>query len=145
MKDFDQYIENSIAKEDIPMPKHFHAHVENTLSDLPEVTAMPARRRMPRFLNSAAFFFFTFFMLLPNVSPVYASAASQIPVIGTLVEVFTIRDYDYRDQNHELLAEVPVVSGPGGGAGLRALLQHRGGAGPAADHRLCGDPSDGIL
>ena len=33
MKDFDQYIENSIAKEDIPMPKHFHAQVENTLSD----------------------------------------------------------------------------------------------------------------
>ena len=117
MTKFDQYIHESISKEDIPMPKHFHAQVENTLSDLPEVTAMPARRRMPRFLTSAACFFFTFFMLLPNVSPVYASAASQIPVIGTLVEVFTIRDYDYRDQNHELLAEVPAVSVPGGGAG----------------------------
>lgn len=117
MKDFDQYIQNLITKEDIPMPKNFHSKVENTLADLPEITAMPARRRMPRFLTSAACFFFTFFMLLPNMSPVYASAASQIPVIGSLVEVFTIRDYDYRDETHELLAEVPAVSVPGGGEG----------------------------
>lgn len=117
MTKFDQYIHESISKEDIPMPKNFHTRIDQTLSDLPEIMAMPARRRIPRFLTSAACFFFTFFMLLPNVSPVYASAASQIPVIGTLVEVFTIRDYDYRDQNHELLAEVPAVSVPGGGAG----------------------------
>lgn len=117
MKDFDQYIQNLITKEDIPMPKNFHSKVENTLADLPEITAMPTRRRMPRFLTSAACFFFTFFMLLPNMSPVYASAASQIPVIGSLVEVFTIRDYDHQDETHELLAEVPAVSVPGGGAG----------------------------
>ena len=117
MKEFDQYIRDTASREELPMPKNFHDRVENTLSGLPEITAMPSRRRMPRFLTSAACFFFTFFMLLPNVSPVYASAASRIPVIGALVEVFTIRDYDYRDASHELLAEVPAVSVPGGGAG----------------------------
>lgn len=121
MTKFDQYIHESISKEDIPMPKNFHTRIDQTLSDLPEIMAMPVRYRIPRFLTSAACFFFTFFMLLPNISPVYAKAASQIPVVGTLVEVFTIRDYDYRDENHELLAEVPAVSVPGGGEGEQKL------------------------
>ena len=121
MTKFDQFIRESVSREDIPMPEDFHARVDQTLSDLPEIVFMPARRRMPRLLTSAACFFFTFFMLLPNVSPVYAKAASQIPVLGSLVEVFTIRDYDYRDETKELLAEVPAVSVPGDGAGQQRI------------------------
>lgn len=121
MTKFDQFIRESVSRKDIPMPQDFQARVDRTLAELPEVLPLPARRRMPRFLTGAACFFLAFFLLLPNVSPAYAKAASQIPLVGALVEVFTLRDYDYQDKTHELQAQIPAVSVPGGGAGQEQI------------------------
>lgn len=115
MNRFDDYIHTSISQEDIPMPKNFHDRTNQTLENLPIRMATTRRRILPRLVSAAACFFFAFFLLLPNVSPAYAKAASQVPIIGALVEVFTIREYEFADEGHELDAEIPAVSLPGGG------------------------------
>ncbi len=46
-----------------------------------------------------------------NASPTVAKAMSNIPVIGSLVELVTIRDFSYADEKHEVEVKVPQVEG----------------------------------
>ena len=52
-----------------------------------------------------------FLVVLPNCSTVYAKALEEIPVIGNIVEVVTIRNYFYSDRNHEMDIDVPKIEG----------------------------------
>lgn len=83
-------------------PKH--------LADLPEKKAKPASVRvLPKAAAAAACFIFIVFFLFPNISVTYAHALEQLPVIGDLVRVVTIRNYFYADEYHELDVDVPQV------------------------------------
>jgi hypothetical protein len=46
-----------------------------------------------------------------NVSPNVAKAMSEIPVLGSLVELVTIRTFRYEDEQHEVEVKVPQVDG----------------------------------
>ncbi len=46
-----------------------------------------------------------------NVSPSIAKAMSDIPVLGSLVELVTIRTLSYEDEKHEVEVKVPQVDG----------------------------------
>ena len=46
-----------------------------------------------------------------NVSPSVAKAMSNIPVIGSLVKLVTIRNFSYADEQHEVEVKVPQVEG----------------------------------
>lgn len=123
MNRFDDFIHDSISKEDIPMPKNYHQRVSQTLSDLPEQPRKPQLRLMPRLTAAAASLVFVFLMVLPNASPAYAQALEDVPVIGALVEFFTIRHYTDADDRHELDIQVPAVSVPGGEEAAQQLNQ----------------------
>lgn len=112
MKQFDDYIFKHISQEDIPMPKNYHAKLEETMNALPERAPGSAVIPFRRILSAAAAFVFVFLMLLPNASPAYAQALEDVPVIGALVEVFTIRNYFHSDDRSELDADVPQVVVP---------------------------------
>ena len=109
MNRFDNEIRNSISKEDIPMPENFTAAVDETLNNLPVRFSTKRRSFLPRLASAAAALVFVFFMALPNVSPAYAKVMSEVPVIGALVEVFTLRSYSEAGETYELEASVPVV------------------------------------
>lgn len=49
------------------------------------------------------------FVILPNTSANIAYAMEQIPVIGKLVEVVTLRDYEYKSDRYVADIEVPQV------------------------------------
>ena len=49
--------------------------------------------------------------MLPNCSPAYAQALENIPVISSIIEVVTIRNYTYSDDNYTLDIDVPHVTG----------------------------------
>lgn len=112
MNRFDNEIRNSISKEDIPMPENFTAAVDETLNNLPVRFSTKRRSFLPRLASAAAALVFVFFMALPNVSPAYAKVMSEVPVIGALVEVFTLRSYSEAGETYELEASVPVVQDP---------------------------------
>jgi hypothetical protein len=113
MKKFDRYIKAQLLKEETAIPESVQCKIDWALMNLPENEAVLASRK-PRYVYdriaaAAACFVFVFLLLLPNVSMVYAQALEQIPVIGKIVKVVTIRNYFYLDDKHELDISVPQI------------------------------------
>ena len=113
---FDQEIRDALQGEQISVPVSIHQRTEMLLDSLPERETNPQLRVWPktvkRFVATAACFLFVMLVLLPNLSVTYAHAMENIPIIGDLVEIFTIRNYFYSDGRHELDADVPKVNDP---------------------------------
>ena len=117
MNDFDRYIKKKAAEEEVQIPDAVKNRVEQTLAKLPEKKPSGKRVRvLPRFAAAAACFLFLTLFLLPNMSVSYAQTMEQIPVLGKLVRVVTIRNYVYSDGRHEMDIAVPKIEGEGGEA-----------------------------
>lgn len=112
MNDFDKYIKSKAAQEQTEIPDSVKNRIEQTLADLPEKKPVIKQIRiLPRIAAAAACFIFITLFLLPNVSVAYAQALEQIPVIGDIVQVVTIRNYFYADDKHEMDIDVPQIEG----------------------------------
>lgn len=115
-KSFDQEIRDAVRKEQIPVPSQIHQQTEQLLSALPEKKSRKSiyiySKTLVKIAAAAACFLFVTLFFLPNVSVVYAQTLSEIPIIGKIVEVFTIRNYFYSDGHHELDAEIPSIQDP---------------------------------
>lgn len=111
MKEFDRYIRQRIAKEDGGVSEPVHRRIESTLASLP--TMIRSRRTNLGFIRTAsalcASLFFVFMLILPNVSAVYAENASDIPVIGKIISVFTLRSYADSGEKYCVDVSVPAV------------------------------------
>ena len=112
MNDFDKYIKSKAAQEQTEIPDSVKNRIEQTLADLPEKKpAIKQIRILPRIVAAAACFVFITLFVLPNVSVAYAQTLEQIPVIGDIVRVVTIRNYFYADDKHEMGIDVPQIEG----------------------------------
>ena len=113
---FDQEIREALQGEQTAVPESVHQRTEMLLDSLPEKETKPRLRILPtatrRFISTVACILFVMLVVLPNLSVTYAHAMENIPIIGDLVEIFTIRNYFYSDGRHELDAEVPEVNDP---------------------------------
>jgi hypothetical protein len=45
-----------------------------------------------------------------NASPAFAHALSEVPLVGNLIKVLTIREYIFKEQTYEAKLEVPVIT-----------------------------------
>ena len=111
MNDFDQNIRASVARESHPVPEAVHQRTEQMLEALPQ-RQRPPLRFWRRIGIAAASLAFVLILLLPNVSAGYAQAVENIPVLGDMVQFFTIRTYFYEKDRHNLAAEIPSVKDP---------------------------------
>ena len=112
MNYFDKYIKNKAAEEQTNIPDSVKNRIEQTLADLPEKKPVIKQIRiLPRIAAAAACFVFITLFVLPNVSVAYAQTLEQIPVIGDIVRVVTIRNYFYADDKHEMNIDVPQIEG----------------------------------
>lgn len=120
MKKFDRYIKDRAAEEQDEIPALVKSRIEETLAGLPEGRAYKKEVRWPARIGMAvACVVFVTLFLLPNVSVAYAKTLEQLPLIGDLVRVITIRNYFYSDEYHEMEIAVPELeSGSGPGASL---------------------------
>ena len=109
---FDENVKALIAEEDIELPESVRERTEQTLVSLP--LHMPKRKpRIMRTVTSiAACMAILLLGVMPNISTAYAVAVEDIPIIGDLVRVLTIRNYFYEDERHELNAEIPEIADP---------------------------------
>lgn len=112
MKDFDQQIRDSIASAPVEVPEHVHLRTEQMLESLPDKEPVRRLQLWPRMTALAASLVFVFLVMLPNVSVTYAEAVEQIPVIGDLVQIFTIRSYQVDEGNHNLEVDIGSVNDP---------------------------------
>lgn len=112
MKPFDAELRKLFSKEELQVPVSVHEKTEQTLASLP--LQAPKRRLYPirKMTAAAACTAVLLLGIMPNLSMAYAQSAGQIPVIGPLIQVFTIRNYAYSDGHHELNASIPAISDP---------------------------------
>lgn len=113
---FDQEIREALQGEQIPVPESVHRRTEMLLDSLPEKETRPQLCILPtatrRFVSAAACILFVLLVVLLNLSVTYAHAMENIPIIGDLAEIYTVRNYFYSDDRHELDADVPEVNDP---------------------------------
>ena len=101
MKQFDDMIFDLAKKEQQPIPEHTAQRIEEVLSNLPPRKDKVIRfRMMPRVAAVAASLALALLVVMPNVSVAYAEALSDVPVIGAIVKVVTIRNYNYAGGYH---------------------------------------------
>ena len=112
MNEFDKYIKSKASEEQTEIPDYVKNRIEQTLDNLPEKKPVIKQIHIfPRIVTAAACFVFITLFLLPNVSVSYAQALEQIPVIGDIGRVVTIRNYFYADDKHEMNIDVPQIEG----------------------------------
>ncbi len=75
--------------------------------------ALPHRRHWYRQAACAMAACFAVFVGALNTSQVFAQSVAQLPVLGSVAQVFTFREYADQDASHEISAEIPAVSGTG--------------------------------
>ena len=117
MNKFDETIKKNATEHPIETPASVREHIDEILADLPEtpeaqtsnVVSFPKKRSYSRYLSTAACIAFVFFFAMPNLSSNYALAMSKIPILGEVIEVLTIRSYNYEDGNYELDIKVPGI------------------------------------
>ena len=99
-------------REAHPMPERMAAQLDELLDQLPD---RPARRgrvsafwvRAARIAAAAAL---AALIILPNVSQQAAYALREIPILGVLVRVVTIREYHLEDADQRMDLTVPQVT-----------------------------------
>ena len=106
---FDQEIREALQGEQTAVPESVHQRTEMLLDSLPEKETKPRLRILPtatrRFISTAACILFVMLVVLPNLSVTYAHAMENIPIIGDLVEIFTVRNY-FNDPNNQQVSNL---------------------------------------
>lgn len=115
MNHFDEQLRQRARQEPSPVPESFQRRVQAACDGLEEdETARSGRhRRRGAWKAWSAAAVVTLFVALPNVSVSAASALEQVPVLGSLVRVITLRNYFYDDGHSTAHVSVPQVEGAG--------------------------------
>lgn len=92
--------------KDVPIPKELDAIVEARLKNKPK----KQKKHLPKWVFSsvAAAAILTAGL---NVSPTMARNLADVPVLGSIVEVLTVVNYELEEESHSANIEVPKISG----------------------------------
>lgn len=115
MDHFDEQLKQRARQEPFQTPSSYRRRVEETCAALEEESPAQPRRggwrgRWRAWSAAAAV---TLLVALPNVSGSAAKAMEQVPVLGSLVRVVTLRNYFYDDGHSSADVSVPQVNGAG--------------------------------
>ena len=117
MNKFDSHLKKCAKEDDLEVPESVKKAIDDTLSSLPDnVSHWRKKVYVKHFLSAAACLLLVFLVVLPNCSPAYAQSLENIPVISSIIEVVTVRNYKYSDDNYSLDINVPHVTGQNGDA-----------------------------
>lgn len=124
MDPLDEKLKQRAKEEPFPLPEEFSQRLEALCREL---EAQPVRKKRVfhplRWTAGAAA---ALILLLPNVSVSAQAAMEQIPVLGSIVRVVTLRNYFYDDGHSFASVSIPSVSqgGPGGDAVNEAVQEY---------------------
>lgn len=114
MNDFDKYIKNRIEEENFQVPEQVNRQIEESLSQLSQERKVISFRGASKLATIAACFIIVTLVILPNFSLAYANALVKIPIIGSIIKVVTIGNYQYADKNLEIDVKTPALVGEKG-------------------------------
>lgn len=117
MNHFDERLKQRARQEPFQVPESFQHRVQAVCAsleeDAPGQSGRQERRRKGHWRAWSAAAAVALFVALPNVSVSAASALEQVPVLGGLVRVITLRNYFYDDGHSTADVSVPQITGAG--------------------------------
>lgn len=117
MNHFDQQLKMRAKKEPFQTPESFRRRVKAACDALEEEEPVSrgwrAGKESKPWRAWAAAAAVALFVAVPNVSPAAASALEEVPVLGSLVQVITLRHYFYDDGRSTADVSLPQVTGAG--------------------------------
>lgn len=127
--------------EETPIPAELDQRVR---AGIRQGKAKRARRAWGRRLGTVAACFAVVVGAL-NLSPTMASAAADIPVLGGLFQILTVRSYTDENADRTLEVEQPAVTGSDFAAAVSAEIQERVDAKTAEGEQLVAEYKDAFL
>lgn len=115
MKIDDKELKKILQDDTVKMDDDQKKRLDQFLEHLPEkevvIEKEPVfgRNTRKRYGWKAAFAMLAVFVILPNVNPTVAYAMYEIPLLGKLFEVVTVREYEYADETHEAEIKTPKI------------------------------------
>ena len=106
MDAFEKRLRERAKTEPFSLPEQFVQQVQDTCNALPEKKKKPHRRTLP-FQMAAVLAILL--VSIPNLSPAAANAMQQVPILGRVVEVVTLRHYLHDDPYHQADVSVPQI------------------------------------
>ena len=103
-----------LEKEAMEVPETVHRGIEETLASLPEpedniVPIAGAKKRHWKLPAAIAAAFLMVLLVLPNTSYTVSRAMSNLPVLGTVFDAVTFRDYEEETGNTEIAVKTPEI------------------------------------
>lgn len=93
---------------DIKVPEHGLSEMQKRMEDAKRDKRMNRRQKRIRYFGTAVAAALVLF-ILPNTNAGIAHAMGNIPLLGNLFKVITVRDYYYEDDTHLITARVPQI------------------------------------
>ena len=136
-----EFKEAKQAYEETPIPAELDRRVQ---AGIRQGKAKRARRAWGRRLGTVAACLAVVVGAL-NLSPTMASAAADIPVLGGLFQILTVRSYTDENADRTLEVEQPAVTGSDFAAAVSAEIQERVDAKTAEGEQLVAEYKDAFL
>lgn len=136
-----EFKEAKQAYEETPIPAELDRRVQ---AGIRQGKAKRARRAWGRRLGTVAACFVVAVGAL-NLSPTMASAAADIPVLGGLFQILTVRGFTDENADRTVTVEQPAVTGSDFADAISAEIQERVDAKTAEGERLVADYKDAFL
>ncbi len=95
----------------IKTPKQLNYVINKTL--LKEKNKKKDMARYIKYVISTATCMFCAFIVMINVNPSFAANISEIPIIGNIAKVFTIKEYNKEDREKLINAKIPALENTG--------------------------------
>ncbi len=109
MNEFDTKLKSMAEQEESLLTESATQRIAFTLEGLPDNRLNTKRRPRVNAWTVAAAAVMVLFFMLPNISPSIAYAMQSLPIIGKVVQVVTIRDFEYADSHHSAKVAIPRV------------------------------------
>lgn len=107
MDRFDEMLKTRARTEEFPMPEGFEQRLRETCGALED---RPGRRTWSRYGGALAAGL-ALFISVPNLSPAAAAAMVEVPVLGTLVELVTVREIVREDETTAVYVQTAILEG----------------------------------
>lgn len=117
----DEELRRLAQQEETAVPRAFSQRVQETLDGLPQGRKRPGNRCWRRVPAMAAAAALALFFVLPNSSAAMAQAMGELPVVGALFRVVTVRTYQEEDGKNHVSISTPYIMESGNGAGAQAV------------------------
>lgn len=106
----DMKIKKMLKKEIIKVPDTYMKSIDQTLNNLKSNKKNAKQKWQHKYyFNYAIATLAIMFVLLTNISPQISYAMQEIPIIGKIVKIVTIRNYFDKNGNSEIDLEIPNV------------------------------------